>query len=66
MEEGAIVNCLVKTGQKVNKGDILFEIETDKATLEMESPDEGYVKTIIAQNDQTVAVGEVLLKDGRV
>jgi len=61
MTEGAIVNCLVKTGQKVNKGDILFEIETDKATLEMESPDEGYVKTIIAQNDQTVAVGDVLL-----
>lgn len=61
MEEGAIVNCLVKTGQKVNKGDIIFEIETDKATLEMESPDEGYVKAIIAQNDQTVRVGEVLL-----
>jgi pyruvate dehydrogenase E2 component (dihydrolipoamide acetyltransferase) len=61
MEEGAIVNCLVKIGQKVNKGDIIFEIETDKATLEMESPDEGFVKTIIAQNDQTVAVGEVLL-----
>ena len=61
MEEGAIVNCLVKVGQKINKGDILFEIETDKATLEMESPAEGFVKAIIAQNDQTVAVGEVLL-----
>ncbi len=61
MEEGAVVNCLVKVGQEVNKGDILFEIETDKATLEMESPDEGFVKAIVAQNDQTVAVGDVLL-----
>jgi pyruvate dehydrogenase E2 component (dihydrolipoamide acetyltransferase) len=61
MEEGAVVNCLVKIGQKVNKGDVLFEIETDKATLEMESPDEGFVKAIIAENDQTVAVGDVLL-----
>jgi pyruvate dehydrogenase E2 component (dihydrolipoamide acetyltransferase) len=61
MEEGAIVNCFVKVGQKINKGDIIFEIETDKATLEMESPAEGFVKAIIAQNDQTVAVGEVLL-----
>ena len=36
MEEGTIVNCLVQIGQKVNTGDILFEIETDKATLETE------------------------------
>lgn len=61
MEEGTIVNCLVKVGQKISKGDILFEIETDKATLEMESPAEGFVKAIVAQNDQTVAVGDVLL-----
>ncbi len=61
MEEGAVVNCLVKVGQKVNKGDILFEIETDKATLEMESPDEGFVKAIVAENDQTISVGDVLL-----
>ncbi|MBU2457865.1 MAG: 2-oxo acid dehydrogenase subunit E2 [Planctomycetes bacterium] len=61
MEGGAIVNCLVKVGQKISKGDVLFEIETDKATLEMESPAEGFVKAIVAQNDQTVAVGDVLL-----
>lgn len=61
MEEGTVVNCLVKIGQKVNKGDILFEIETDKATLEMESPAEGFVKAILAQQGQTLPVGEVLL-----
>jgi len=61
MEEGTIVNCLVKVGQKVKKGDYLFEIETDKATLEMESPAEGFVKAIIAEQGQTLSVGEILL-----
>jgi pyruvate dehydrogenase E2 component (dihydrolipoamide acetyltransferase) len=61
MEEGTIVNCLVKVGQKVKKGDYLFEIETDKATFEMESPDEGFVKAIVAQPGQTLSVGDVLL-----
>ena len=49
MEEDAIVNCLVKIGQKVKKGDHLFEIETDKVTFEMESPAEGFVRAIVAE-----------------
>lgn len=61
MEEGAIVNCLVKVGQKVKKGDYLFEIETDKVALELESPAEGFVKAILAQEGQTLTVGDVLL-----
>ena len=61
MEEGIIINCLVKVGQKVKKGDFLFEIETDKVTFEMESPEEGFVKAIVAQPGQTVSVREVLL-----
>jgi pyruvate dehydrogenase E2 component (dihydrolipoamide acetyltransferase) len=61
MEEGTIVNCLVQIGRKVEKGDILFEIETDKATLEMESPADGFVIAILAQQGQTLPVGEVLL-----
>ena len=44
MEEGTVVNCLVKVGDEVKKGDVIFEIETDKATLEMESPADGFVK----------------------
>ncbi len=61
MEEGIIINCPVKAGQKVKKGDVLFEIETDKVTFELESPDESFVKAIFAQPGQTVSVGEVLL-----
>jgi pyruvate dehydrogenase E2 component (dihydrolipoamide acetyltransferase) len=61
MEEGTIVNCLVKIGQKVKKGDYLFEIETDKVTFEMESPTEGFVKAIIAEQSQTLPVGQILL-----
>jgi pyruvate dehydrogenase E2 component (dihydrolipoamide acetyltransferase) len=61
MEEGTIVGCMVKVGDEVKKGDVIFEIETDKATLEMESPAGGFVKHIIAEVDQTLLVGEVLL-----
>ena len=61
MEEGTIVNCLIKAGDQVTKGDVIFEIETDKATLEMESPADGFVKHILVEADQTLAVGEPLL-----
>ena len=61
MEEGTIVNCLIKAGDEVKKGDVIFEIETDKATLEMESPADGFVKHILVEVDQTLAVGESLL-----
>jgi len=61
MEEGTIVNCLVKVGDEVKKGDVIFEIETDKATLEMESPAGGYVKHILVKADETLPVGEPLL-----
>jgi pyruvate dehydrogenase E2 component (dihydrolipoamide acetyltransferase) len=61
MEEGTIINCLVKVGQKVKKGDHLFEVETDKAAFEMESPAEGFVKAIIAEHGQTLPVGKTLL-----
>ena len=64
MEEGTIVNCLVKVGDEVKKGDVIFEIETDKATLEMESPAEGFVKYILAENDQTLPVGAPILVVG--
>jgi pyruvate dehydrogenase E2 component (dihydrolipoamide acetyltransferase) len=61
MEEGTIVNCLVKVGDEVNKGDVIFEIETDKATLEMESPADGFVKHILVEVDETLTVGAPLL-----
>jgi pyruvate dehydrogenase E2 component (dihydrolipoamide acetyltransferase) len=61
MEEGTIVNCLVKVGDEVKKGDVIFEIETDKATLEMESPADGFVKHILVKTDETLPIGEPLL-----
>jgi pyruvate dehydrogenase E2 component (dihydrolipoamide acetyltransferase) len=57
MEEGTVVNCLVNVGDEVKKGDVIFEIETDKATLEMESPAEGFVKYVLARIDETLPVG---------
>jgi pyruvate dehydrogenase E2 component (dihydrolipoamide acetyltransferase) len=61
MKEGTIVSCLVKPGDRVRNGDVIFEIETDKATLEMESPMDGFVKLILAEVNQTLPVGEPLV-----
>ncbi len=61
MEEGTIVNWLVKDGDEVKKGQVLCEVETDKATLEMESPAEGFVKALIAETGQTVPVGNEII-----
>ncbi len=65
MEDGTIVNCLAKVGDKVQRGDVIFEIETDKATLEMESPGDGFVKHILIEQDQTVPVGQVIMLLGK-
>jgi len=61
MEEGTVVNCLVAVGDEVKKGDVIFEIETDKATLEMESPAGGFVKFIVVEANQTLPVGAVMM-----
>ncbi|MFI4910124.1 MAG: 2-oxo acid dehydrogenase subunit E2 [Sedimentisphaeraceae bacterium JB056] len=60
MEEGTIVNVLIKEGDKINKGDVIFEVETDKATLEMESTAEGYVKKIMVGEGDTIPVGDTV------
>ena len=60
-EEGTIVDCKVKLGDEVKKGDVIFEIEVDKATLEMESPADGFVKHILVETGQTLPVGEPIL-----
>ena len=61
MEEGTVVTALIKEGDEVKKGDVIFEIETDKATLEMESPAEGFVKKILVETGTTIAVGAAIL-----
>ncbi|MFM2371470.1 MAG: hypothetical protein RIS85_1192, partial [Pseudomonadota bacterium] len=46
MEEGTLSKWLVKVGDKVSSGDIMAEIETDKATMEFEAVDEGVIVSI--------------------
>ncbi|WP_109356916.1 pyruvate dehydrogenase complex E1 component subunit beta [Sphingorhabdus sp. EL138] len=61
MEEGTLAKWLVKEGDEVSSGDILAEIETDKATMEFEAVDEGVIsKIIVAEGTDGVAVGAVI------
>lgn len=68
MEEGTLAKWLVKEGDTVKSGDILAEIETDKATMEFEAVDEGTVgKILIAEGTSGVKVNTaiaVLLEEG--
>ena len=61
MEEGTLARWLVKEGDTVSAGDILAEIETDKATMEYESIDEGKISRILVQEGtEGVRVGTVI------
>ncbi len=61
MEEGILAKWLVKVGDKVSSGDIMAEIETDKATMEFEAVDEGVITAIeVAEGTEGVKVGTVI------
>lgn len=61
MEEGTLAKWLVKEGDTVSSGDLLAEIETDKATMEFEAVDEGVIaKILIAEGSEGVKVGTVI------
>ena len=61
MEEGTLAKWLVKEGDTVKSGDIMAEIETDKATMEFEAVDEGTIaKILIAEGTDGVKVGAVI------
>ncbi len=61
MEEGTLAKWLVKEGDEVKAGDILAEIETDKATMEFEAVDEGTIgKILIPEGTEGVKVGTVI------
>jgi len=61
MEEGTLAKWLVKEGDPVSSGDIIAEIETDKATMEVEAVDEGVVaKLLVAEGTEGVAVNAVI------
>ena len=61
MEEGTLAKWLVKVGDTVKSGDIMAEIETDKATMEFEAVDEGTITAIsVAEGTEGVKVGTVI------
>jgi pyruvate dehydrogenase E2 component (dihydrolipoamide acetyltransferase) len=68
MEEGTLAKWLVKVGDKVTSGDILAEIETDKATMEFEAIDDGTIgKILVAEGSSGVKVNTpiaILLDEG--
>ena len=68
MEEGTLAKWLVKEGDTVSSGDIMAEIETDKATMEFEAVDEGIIgKILIAEGTEGVKVNTaiaILVEEG--
>lgn len=67
MEEGTLLEWLKKEGEKVRTGEVIGTIQTDKATLELESPGSGTLTAVTLKPGETVPVGKriaVLLKDG--
>lgn len=58
MEEGKVLKWLKKEGDEVKRGEIIAEIETDKAAMELESFDTGTISKIIVQEGQSAPVGE--------
>ncbi|MEQ6204274.1 pyruvate dehydrogenase complex dihydrolipoamide acetyltransferase [Sulfitobacter sp. HNIBRBA2951] len=68
MEEGTLAKWLVKEGDEVSSGDVMCEIETDKATMEFEAVDEGIIgKILVAEGTEGVKVNAaiaVLLEEG--
>ena len=68
MEEGTLAKWNVKEGDRVSSGDVIAEIETDKATMEVEAVDEGIIgKILIAEGSENVKVNEpiaILVDEG--
>jgi pyruvate dehydrogenase E2 component (dihydrolipoyllysine-residue acetyltransferase) len=61
MERGTVVKWNVKEGDAVAAGDVLADIETDKATMELESFDDGTVARIAIPEGESIGIGEVIL-----
>ena len=59
MEEGTLAKWLVKEGDEVNSGDLIAEIETDKATMEVEAVDEGVIgKILVSEGQESIKVNQ--------
>ena len=68
MEEGTLSKWLVKEGDKVEPGDLIAEIETDKATMEVEAIDDGFIgKILVSEGQESIKVNSpiaILLSEG--
>ena len=59
MEEGTLAKWLVKEGDEVKSGDLIAEIETDKATMEVEAVDEGVIgKILVSEGQESIKVNQ--------
>lgn len=65
MQEGTIAEWLKKEGDTIEKGDVLAEIETDKATMPLESYEAGILEKIVVKAGQTVPIGQVVANIGK-
>jgi pyruvate dehydrogenase E2 component (dihydrolipoamide acetyltransferase) len=64
MQEGTIARWLKKAGDEIQKGDILAEIETDKATMDLEAYEAGMLQQVLVQEGETVPVGQAVARIG--
>src|SRR5438477_6447841 len=64
MEEGTIASWLKKPGEQVNKGDVIAQIETDKATMDLTAFEAGTLQEILAPEGTTVAIGKPVARIG--
>ncbi len=63
MTEGKLAKWVKKTGDKISSGDVIAEIETDKATMEVEAVDEGTLgEILVPEGTEGVAVNAVIAK----
>ena len=60
MEEGKIVKWIKKENDPILSGEVLFEVETDKATMEYESPEDGYIAKILSKEGETADVNQLV------
>ena len=61
-EEGLVSRWLKRPGDRVSRGEPLVEIETDKANSEVESPYDGVLAEVLAEEGTTVPVGDVIAR----
>jgi len=60
MEEGTVVRWLKREGEEIERGDVIAEIETDKANVEIEAFDSGVFRKVLANEGDTVSVGTII------